>query len=909
MMEPATHFGPYEIIRRLGKSMNSVYLARDTRADRQAALKLIKSGPDTASQMVLEAERRGAAIQQRLHSLDPRVIEVYDYGDLEGYFYIAMQFVEGRNLAEVLRHDGRMSAYRAARIALEICGQLEKFHAFRPGDGAALSVVHGDIKPSNIHLGLNETVRLLDFGIAKSLRPDRDSTFHNFGSPSYCSPERLGRSLVDQQADLWAVGATLYEMVAGAPPYQAEDTRKLERLIQSGRPPRALPASCPAALKAVIGKALAPSARRRYKSAEAFGEDLKAFLEGAETAAESERRGAWKPNPTLESGQASKPKSKPRRWPRASRRRVLRRAGRIASALGCVLAGMVLFIGTSYCSRYWRASRETDLNTRWFSYTDAQAQFGFLGRYSPAEFLRPDLRTAYEKASALALDRRDWERAELYLGRARDLGAADPQIAGKLALARGFRALHGGQRDNARDQLLQAARGSAAIARIHTWVWRESPCWHRSRTRRLPNWPRPSAWAISSARASWRREPKPTAGAPSKSCRPAMCPPRAGISPLPTFRTFFRRACGADLQVCAGPPGPALRTGKPAWTPAAGLESRPTNLCTNIALAMRTTSWQTLPATSAPPHQTPRAPGIFWMAGASFLVAAGLALAYAAKTQNFADVSALLRHGDILNLNDVSSADQLMPSLDVIPDAAERQADAEKLLAFLRAAHPLRNVGTLSRLREQHKPLLPVSRLKPLWVVRTPNEFRRAYLLWSAVYLGGFYLVWFAWRARRASADLAILPALHLLSGIGLDPDGEPARPPARHARIPQIRPGCFSGLPFAAAAAGARVRLPPPGRFHLHAPAGRLRAVRPAAALRHRSRHQRPKGQPGTFSASRSDQDSGGAFPGRILRAQLGAAPRSAPKEVCAGWACRAWRTCCRWPARWQPPSCSSSC
>ena len=458
MMEPATHFGPYEIIRRLGKSMNSVYLARDTRADRQAALKLIKSGPDTASQMVLEAERRGAAIQQRLHSLDPRVIEVYDYGDLEGYFYIAMQFVEGRNLAEVLRHDGRMSAYRAARIALEICGQLEKFHAFRPGDGAALSVVHGDIKPSNIHLGLNETVRLLDFGIAKSLRPDRDSTFHNFGSPSYCSPERLGRSLVDQQADLWAVGATLYEMVAGAPPYQAEDTRKLERLIQSGRPPRALPASCPAALKAVIGKALAPSARRRYKSAAAFGEDLKAFLEGAETAAESERRGAWKPNPTLESGQASKPKSKPRRWPRASRRRVLRRAGRIASALGCVLAGMVLFIGTSYCSRYWRASRETDLNTRWFSYTDAQAQFGFLGRYSPAEFLRPDLRTAYEKASALALDRRDWERAELYLGRARDLGAADPQIAGKLALARGFRALHAGQRDNARDQLLQAAR-------------------------------------------------------------------------------------------------------------------------------------------------------------------------------------------------------------------------------------------------------------------------------------------------------------------------------------------------------------------------------------------------------------------------------------------------------------------
>jgi len=455
-MQPATRFGPYEIIRRLGKSMNDVYLARDTRENRQAALKLIKSGPDAVSQLILEAERRGAAIQQGLRTLDPRVIEIYDYGDLDGYFYVAMQYVEGRNLAQVLKHDGRMSGYRAARIALEICGQLEKFHAFRPGDGAASSVVHGDIKPSNIHLGLNETVRLLDFGIAKTLRPDRDSTVHNFGSPSYCSPERLGRSLLDQQADLWAVGVTLYEMVAGAPPYQAENTRKLERLIQSGRPPRSLPASCPATLKAVIGKALAPDAERRYRSAAAFGDDLKAFLEGAETAAGKEKRGAWKPNPTLESGQASKPKRTQR--PPLLRRSPLRMAGRIAGAVGCVLAGMVLFIGTSYCSRYWRASREADLNTDWALYTDMQAQFGFLGRYSPAERLRAPLRTAYEKAGGQALDHSDWGKVELCLTRAMDLGAGGPEIAGKLALARGSAALRQGQRDIARDRFLEAAR-------------------------------------------------------------------------------------------------------------------------------------------------------------------------------------------------------------------------------------------------------------------------------------------------------------------------------------------------------------------------------------------------------------------------------------------------------------------
>ncbi|MGA2742490.1 MAG: serine/threonine-protein kinase [Bryobacteraceae bacterium] len=451
-MQPATRFGPYEIIRRLGKSVNDVYLARDTREDRQAALKLIKSGPDAASQLLLEAERRGAVIQQGLRTLDPRVIEVYDYGDLDGYFYIAMQYVEGRSLAEVLKHDGRMGAYRAARVALEICGQLEKFHAFRPGDGAASSVVHGDIKPSNIHLGLNETVRLLDFGIAKTLRPNHDFTFHNFGSPSYCSPERLGRSQVDQQADLWAVGVTLYEMVAGSPPYQAEDTRKLERLIQSGRPPRALPASCPPALKAVIGKALAPHSERRYKSAAAFGDDLKAFLEGTETAAAKETRRPWKPVPTVESGKASKPRRTRRPHP------ALRMAGRIAGAIGWVLAGMLLFIATSYCSRYWRASRQIRATADWALYTDLRDQFAFLGRYSPVENLRAPLRAAYEEKGAQALDGSDWEKAELLLTRAMDLGAGGAEITGKLALARGFAALQQGKGETARDRFLEAAR-------------------------------------------------------------------------------------------------------------------------------------------------------------------------------------------------------------------------------------------------------------------------------------------------------------------------------------------------------------------------------------------------------------------------------------------------------------------
>lgn len=457
-MEPATRFGHYEIIRPLGKSMNDVYLAQDTRQNRRAALKLIKSSPDAVSRMILEAERRGAAIQQRLRMLDPRVIEVYEYGDLDGYFYVAMQYVEGRNLAEVLRQDGRLSGYRAARIGMEICGQLEKFHSFAPGDGKTTSVVHGDIKPSNILLGPNDTVRLLDFGIAKTLRPDRDFTFHNFGSPSYCSPERLGCSQVDPQADLWAVGVTLYEMLAGAPPYQAEDTQKLEKLIQSKRPPRALPPSCPRPLRAVISKALAPDSQRRYDSAAALYADLKAFVDGEETAAEREKRRSWRANPTLEAVRLPRLHLSPRV------RRRLRTAARIAAAAGCVLIGMIVFMGTSYASRYWSASHKlranldysrrpmAEINADWSLYRGLQRQFAFLGSYSPVDRLRTPLRGAYERAGAQVIESYarstdpslrhfDWQRAEICLSRARDLGSAGKDTAGKLVLARGYATL------------------------------------------------------------------------------------------------------------------------------------------------------------------------------------------------------------------------------------------------------------------------------------------------------------------------------------------------------------------------------------------------------------------------------------------------------------------------------------
>src|SRR5215469_3409060 len=292
MIAPA-RLGRYEIVRPIGKSMTDVYLAIDTVENRKAALKLIRPDEDSTARLVMEAERRGAAIQKEIGGLDPRVVQIYDFGDLDGYFYVAMQYVEGRTLAEVLKADTVVDANRAAVITLEICEQLAKFHARQS------AVVHGDIKPSNIHLGPNDTVRLLDFGIAKTLRANGDATIHHFGSPSYCAPERLTRSQVDEQSDLWALGATLYEMLMGLPPYRAQDTHKLENLIRSKRPPRALPPSCPKGLRAIVTKALAPDPVRRYETAAAMQADLQAFLEHGTTAAEIEQRTSWKAGATI----------------------------------------------------------------------------------------------------------------------------------------------------------------------------------------------------------------------------------------------------------------------------------------------------------------------------------------------------------------------------------------------------------------------------------------------------------------------------------------------------------------------------------------------------------------------------------------------------------------------------------
>ena len=269
-------FGKYEIVRKLGSGMADVYLARDPVLKRLVVLKAIEKSDDEARRLAVEAEKRGASVQRQFHGND-QILKIFESGERDGCFFVVMEYFPGRTLAEILKVERRLDAKRAARYASEICGQLRILHEFASEDGRKTPVVHGDIKPSNVQVGADDHLRLLDFGIAKLISSGRDLTRHQLGSPSYCSPERLRDSQVDVHADIWATGVSLYEMIAGSTPFQAESTRQLERLIQSGKSPGALPDDCPAPLKKILAKALAADLGRRYPSAEALEADLRTF--------------------------------------------------------------------------------------------------------------------------------------------------------------------------------------------------------------------------------------------------------------------------------------------------------------------------------------------------------------------------------------------------------------------------------------------------------------------------------------------------------------------------------------------------------------------------------------------------------------------------------------------------------
>ena len=471
---PLRRFGPYEIIRKLGRSMTDVYLSRDTRNGRLTVLKVVEESNDPYTQTVLVAERRGAAIQKQLRDFDPRFVEIYEYGQLENAFYVAMEYIEGESVAAMIRESGRFDQQTAARVAMEICSQLEKLHSHQAEiDGRRRAIVHGDIKPSNVQITPSGQVRLLDFGIAKVISLTRNLTHHDLGSPNYCSPERLASARVDQYSDLWATGVSLYEMISGSLPYQAESTRKLENLIRSKRPPRPVPPECPERLAIIIRKSLASDIKRRYATASAFAADLECFLNDRPTIAECELKSA-ETNPTVESVRIidhtpvkpdpSKLKNTPDvLWQTLMRVRIPKRVGRRKAVWAIAVGGAALLLASTahlYHARWIETDplrTHTDLKrlsdveiaADWDLLQRLQGRDAWLGRLSPARMAAGGMEAAYVREGDRIIagyrtsqdpgtTNYDWPRAQTVLEHAQDIDPADPKIHGELALVEGY---------------------------------------------------------------------------------------------------------------------------------------------------------------------------------------------------------------------------------------------------------------------------------------------------------------------------------------------------------------------------------------------------------------------------------------------------------------------------------------
>lgn len=265
--------GRFQLKRLLGRGTAEVYLAWDPVEWSDVALKLI---PLTAGQDVLEGERRGAKLQKEVSQRVPEVARVFDVGEADGFLWVAMEYVSGPPLSELLAERGRLDAHLAVDVSLQLCRVLEAFQSAAEGvQGHRGPLIHGDLKPENVRMEGRLRVRLLDFGLARRLeRPDEDVT-SEFGSLPYASPERLRHGVLSPAADLWSVAVMLYEMATGRLPFPGQSDEEVrQRIVQGGgaEPPDQ---DIVPELAAILERALDREPGRRFQTAN----DLRRALE------------------------------------------------------------------------------------------------------------------------------------------------------------------------------------------------------------------------------------------------------------------------------------------------------------------------------------------------------------------------------------------------------------------------------------------------------------------------------------------------------------------------------------------------------------------------------------------------------------------------------------------------------
>jgi serine/threonine protein kinase len=273
--QPPRLFGDYELLAEVARGgMGVVYRARQRTLNRIVALKMILAGrlasPEDLQRFRTEAEA-AAGLQH------PNIVQIYEVDAVEGQHFFSMQFIEGRTLAHRLA-EGSLPGREAARYVRQIARAIHFAHQ--------RGILHRDLKPSNILIDANDEPHVTDFGLAKRLGGDSSQTRSGsvLGTPSYMAPEQAGGRLKElgPATDVYALGAILYELLTGRPPFKAESPMDtvLQVLHNDPVPPRLLNPNVDPDLETIALKCLEKEPARRYATAAALAEDLQRYLNG-----------------------------------------------------------------------------------------------------------------------------------------------------------------------------------------------------------------------------------------------------------------------------------------------------------------------------------------------------------------------------------------------------------------------------------------------------------------------------------------------------------------------------------------------------------------------------------------------------------------------------------------------------